>query len=80
MLDILISGTQADVNLNEEIKYQFKGFGFDFGTSMAVSIIKAVSGKADFRQLIKDIRNLPVKEYDLIINDFEPVTAWASDV
>ena len=26
-LDILISGTQADVNLDEEIKYQFKGFG-----------------------------------------------------
>ena len=22
-----ISGTQADVNLDEEIKYQFKGFG-----------------------------------------------------
>ena len=33
-LDILISGTQTDVNLDEEIKYQFKGFGFDFGTKV----------------------------------------------
>ncbi len=75
-LDILISGTQADVNLDEEIKYQFKGFGFDFGTKGGIDY-KSSFRKADFSQLIKDIRNLPVKDYDLVINDFEPVTAWA---
>ena len=75
-LDILISGAQADVNLNEEIKYQLKGFGFDFGTKGGIDY-KSSLKKADFRQLIKDIRNLPVKDYQLIINDFEPVTAWA---
>jgi hypothetical protein len=74
--DILISGTQADVNLDEEIKYQFKGFGFDFGTKGGIDY-KSSFQKADFSQLIKDIRNLPVKDYDLVINDFEPVTAWA---
>ena len=75
-LDILISGTQADVNLDEEIKYQFKGFGFDFGTNGGINY-KSSFQKANFSQLIKDIRNLPVKDYDLVINDFEPVTAWA---
>ena len=75
-LDILISGTQADVNLDEKIKYQFKGFGFDFGTKGGIDY-KSSFRKADFSQLIKDIRNLPVKDYDLVINDFEPVTAWA---
>ena len=75
-LDILISGTQADVNLDEEIKYQFKGFGFDFGTKGGIDY-RSSFRKADFSQLIKDIRNLPVKDYDLVINDFEPVTAWA---
>ena len=75
-LDILISGTQADVNLDEEIKYQFKGFGFDFGTKGGIDYKSSIK-KADFRQLLKDIRNLPVKDYHLIINDFEPVTAWA---
>jgi uncharacterized protein (TIGR00661 family) len=29
------------------------------------------------RQLLRDIRSLPLKQYDLIINDFEPVSAWA---
>ena len=75
-IDILISGTQADVNLDEEIKYQFKGFGFDFGTKGGIDYRSSFQ-KADFSQLIKDIRNLPVKDYDLVINDFEPVTAWA---
>lgn len=75
-LDILISGTQADVNLDEEIKYQFKGFGFDFGTKGGIDYKSSIK-KADFRQLLKDVRNLPVKDYQLIINDFEPVTAWA---
>lgn len=30
------------------------------------------------RQFIMDIRNLEVDSYDLLINDFEPVTAWAA--
>lgn len=75
-VDILISGTQAEVNLDEEIKYKFKGFGFDFGTKGGINY-KSSFKKADFRQLINDIRTLPVNDYQLVINDFEPVTAWA---
>ncbi|GAA3529743.1 MJ1255/VC2487 family glycosyltransferase [Zobellella aerophila] len=29
-------------------------------------------------RLIRDILALPVKNYDLVLNDFEPVTAWAA--
>lgn len=29
-------------------------------------------------QLIKDIRNLNLSRYDLVITDFEPITAWAA--
>lgn len=75
-VDILISGTQAEVNLDDDLKYRFKGFGFDFGTKGGINY-KSSFKKSDFRQLIKDIRNLPVNDYHLIINDFEPVTAWA---
>ena len=28
--------------------------------------------------LLKDIRELPVNDFDLVISDFEPVTAWAA--
>lgn len=31
-----------------------------------------------FRQLFRDIKTLDLSEYDLVITDFEPVTAWAA--
>ncbi len=31
-------------------------------------------------QLIKDIKDLDISKYDLVINDFEPLTAWAAKI
>ncbi len=75
-LDIAISGTQADVTLNQIIKYKFYGFSFIFGTKGGVNHWQTFK-KSRLRQLWHDIRSFPVEDYDLIINDFEPVTAWA---
>lgn len=33
---------------------------------------------ADIRQLWQDIRQLETRRYDLVLTDFEPVTAWAA--
>jgi len=76
-LDLLVSGIQADVSLPYPVKYQLKGAGFIFGKSGGVDLLKTYQ-KADTRRLLKDVRNLPVQEYDLIFNDFEPVSAWAA--
>ncbi|WP_444885585.1 MJ1255/VC2487 family glycosyltransferase [Microbulbifer sp. PSTR4-B] len=38
----------------------------------------ATVAQAKLRKLIQDVRKLPVSEYDLIISDYEPVTAWAA--
>lgn len=76
-LDILISGIQADVTLPYPVRYQFKGMSFIFGKSGGVDMFSTYR-RTDSRQLLRDIRNIPVEEYDLIINDFEPVSAWAA--
>lgn len=34
--------------------------------------------QADLRQLWQDIRQLETRRYDLVLTDFEPVTAWAA--
>ena len=39
-LDILISGTQADVKLTQAIKYQLHGFSFVFGKNGGVNHFK----------------------------------------
>jgi len=75
-LDLAVSGTQADVTFGQEIKYKFHGFSFTFGTKGGVDRLETWK-EMDLRLLMKDIRSFPLSRYDLIINDFEPVTAWA---
>ncbi|MBD0779268.1 glycosyl transferase [Maribacter sp. ANRC-HE7] len=75
-LDILVSGTQADVKIPYPIKYQLKGLSFIFGKKGGVDMWRTYL-KTNAAQLQKEIRNLPITDYDLIINDFEPVSAWA---
>ncbi|HXH98634.1 MAG TPA: glycosyltransferase family protein [Sphingobacteriaceae bacterium] len=75
-LDLVMSGTQADVNITQPIAYRFHGFSFIFGKKGSVDHWKTYK-VMDLRRLRKDIKTLPLKKYDLIINDFEPVTAWA---
>lgn len=75
-VDILVSGIQADVSLPFAIKYRFKGLSFVFGKNGGVDIVSTYL-KMDLRELKKDIEKIPIEEYDLVINDFEPVTAWA---
>lgn len=75
-LDILISGTQADVKLSQEIKYQLHGFSFIFGKKGGVNHFKTWQNM-NLPRFKKDMGLVPLKDYNLIINDFEPVTAWA---
>lgn len=38
----------------------------------------ATTRQLNVSRLLKDIRELPVQDFDLVISDFEPVTAWAA--
>jgi len=78
-LDILVSGTQADINLPYPAKYQLKGLSFIFGKKGGVDVWETYF-KAKTMRLHKEINSLPVEDYDLIINDFEPVSAWACKI
>lgn len=78
-LDILVSGTQADVGLYHFVKYKRKGFSFIFGKKGGVDFYKTIQ-QFQSKRFIKEIKNLPVEEYDLVINDFEPISAWACKI
>jgi len=74
--DVLVSGTQADLNVSFRIDYSFSGLSFIVGQNGGVDILKTIK-KIPVMQFIHDIKNLPVNQYDLVISDFEPVSAWA---
>lgn len=75
-VDVLVSGKQGDLKLPFPVKYQFHGMGFVFGKSGGVDLWKTVY-KSNTRKFLKEINQLPVNNYDLIISDFEPVSSWA---
>lgn len=75
-VDVLVSGIQADVAIPFPVKYRLYGMSFIFGKTGGVDLLQTVKRSKLFR-LIKDIREFPIEQYDLVINDFEPVSAWA---
>lgn len=75
--DILISGYQSELELPFEIKYKLHGLSFIFGKKGGIDFKKTYT-KANIKGLLNEVKELPVTDYDFILNDFEPVSSWAS--
>lgn len=75
-LDLFVSGAQADIKLSYPVKYTSKGLSFFFGKKGGVDFLKTFK-KNSSRFVYKEINKFPVEEYDFVINDFEPISAWA---
>ena len=78
-VDVLVSGLHHEVDLGFEIKYRHQGLGFMFGKKGGIDYWKSISAISPYR-LISDIKSLPVEKYDLILSDFEPLSAWAAKI
>ena len=74
--DVLVSGRSGDLELPFSVKYRFYGISFAFGEKGGVDLWKTLF-KFRWHLFLKNIIQLPVKNYDLVISDFEPVSAWA---
>ncbi|WP_417800400.1 glycosyltransferase family protein [Tenacibaculum sp.] len=75
-VDVLVSGSQYEIGLPFDIKYKLHGLGFVFGKKGGIDLINTLKD-LNLKKVYKEIKTLPVKEYDLVINDFEPISAWA---
>lgn len=79
-VDVLVSGFASEIQPDYfKIDYSKKGISFVFGQRGGINWWKTVV-KNNFFQLCYDILTLPVDSYDLIINDFEPIGAWAGKI
>lgn len=75
-LDLFVSGSQADIKLSYAVKYKSKGLSFYFGKSGGIDLLKTFKRNSS-QDVYKEIKKFPVEKYDLVINDFEPISAWA---
>ncbi len=75
-LDLLVSGTSAEVNLDHSVRYFKPGISYTFGKNGGIDILETLNN-LNPSAFIDDVMHLDPTSYDLVLNDFEPVSAWA---
>jgi len=76
-LEIITSGPKNDFLLEEKPIKHFTGVTFFYTDNGSVNWLKTIFLNNYFK-FFKEVLSCPVKKYDLIINDFEPVSAWSA--
>ncbi|MGB0347328.1 MAG: glycosyltransferase family protein [Balneolaceae bacterium] len=76
-VDVLISGYNFHMDLDGEIQYKARGISLTYDSKGSVDILETAMNLQPVK-FIQDVQSTPVEEYDFVVNDFEPVTAWAA--
>lgn len=75
-VDFFLSGNNASLDINLPIKYKSKGCSLYYSKCGGLNywnIVKNIKPN----QIYKDAKSLPLKNYDIIINDFDSITSLA---
>jgi uncharacterized protein (TIGR00661 family) len=75
-VDIFLSGNNAHLPVNAPVRYRSKGLSLYYNPTGGLDYWRILRGFHPLH-LRKEINDLPVENYDLIINDFEFITAAA---
>lgn len=78
-VDFLFSGRAADAYFSMDAfgHYQTRR-GLTFYTEQGrINLVKTVTNNNPV-QLLREIRQLDLGDYDVVLNDFEPISAWAA--
>ncbi|MCW3117607.1 MAG: glycosyl transferase [Chitinophagaceae bacterium] len=75
-VDILLSGANSHLALDAPIKYRSNGLSLFYNCHGGLDYWKIVK-EMHLLKLRKEIQDLPVEKYDLVINDFDYITAAA---
>jgi uncharacterized protein (TIGR00661 family) len=75
-VDLFLSGENSSLLLNAPIKYRSKGLSLFYTCNGTLDYWK-LTRSISLLRINKEVRNLPVENYDLILNDFECITSLA---
>lgn len=75
-IDVLIAGNNYSLKPNIPIKHKISGISFVI-VNGRIDYLKTISN-FDLVKPFWDQKKIPFKSYDLIISDFEPISAWSS--
>ena len=75
-VDVFLSGANSTLPLDLPVKYRSKGLCIFYNRNGGLSYGQTVRNFAPFR-MMKEVRELPVEKYDMVLNDFESITSLA---
>ena len=75
-VDIIASGNNSNLSLAHPIKEKFKGLSLYYNSKGTIDWLSSIKDVNPY-ELIKDT-NYDVSKYDLVISDFEPISAWSA--
>jgi uncharacterized protein (TIGR00661 family) len=75
-VDAFISGANATLDVPFPVKYRSKGISLFYGKCGGLDYW-SLAKNTNFFRIHKEARQLPVEQYDVVINDFEHITALA---
>lgn len=75
-VDIFLSGENNSLQLDAPVKYRSKGLSLFYTGGGGLNYWQIGRQIAPLR-IWKEVRDLPVEKYDLVINDFESITSLA---
>lgn len=76
-VDVLVSGYNFKMNIDGPIQYQARGLSLAYDNNGSVDMLETALNLHPIK-FIQDVQSLPIEKYDFVVNDFEPVTAWAA--
>jgi uncharacterized protein (TIGR00661 family) len=75
-VEVWISGTQSELTLPFGVQKSWKGLTFYYGKKGGLHVLRTIRKNA-FIRFLWDVWRCPISDYDFVLNDFEPVSAWA---
>ena len=74
-VDFLLSGSNSTLQPDFPVRYRSQGLSLFYSQSGGLNRTRTLRN-AKFLSVINYANSLPLETYDLIINDFDFVTAW----
>lgn len=75
-VDLFLSGDNCSLELNAPIAYRSKGLSLYYNNGGGLDYLRMLR-QTSFTRCFREARDLPVEKYDMVINDFEAITALA---
>ncbi|MFO7799508.1 MAG: glycosyltransferase family protein [Rhodohalobacter sp.] len=76
-VDVLLSGYNCHMSIDDVTLIRKRGISLSYSNNGRVSLLETIKNLKPIT-FLRDVRHLQPESYNLVISDYEPVSAWAA--